>query len=83
MKFVYTTGCTCDGITINEKDVEDFSKEDLKEYVDHMVSQLTNEIEKDDMIDLIREIVERFGEYKYLYHCEQCGDNVCEYKLEF
>lgn len=82
MRFVYTTGCTCDGITINDKDINDFEQEDLKEYAVHMVSQLVNELDKDDIIDLIRDIVDRFGEYKYLYHCEQCGDDVVEYKIE-
>ena len=39
---------------------------------------------EDDNADLIwalRELIQNLGRYKFCYYCDDCGDNVSEYKL--
>jgi hypothetical protein len=79
MKFKVTDGCTCFATTINGKDINEFSDDDARVF---LVS-LVNSVKDRGLIDMmIRDVVTMTGEHKFLYHCEECGDNVCEYNLE-
>ena len=79
MKFKVTDGCTCFSTTINGKDLNEFSDEDAKLYLGYLVEHLKD---RGYIDSIIRDIVTVTGKHKFLYHCEECGDNVCEYNLE-
>lgn len=80
MEIINTEGCTCYGTTINNKDIQDYSKEELKWVLDQLILEL--DLTQTELQDIINLIVTTHGEYKFLYHCEQCDDDVCEYKLK-
>jgi hypothetical protein len=80
MKFKYTTGCLYDNLEINGKDIKEFSEDEIREYVTYAVNNI--KADKDDLIFLLKELVEQYGEYKFLYQCEDCFDNVSESTLE-
>lgn len=79
MKIEYTEGCTCYGLDVDGKPFEDLDEAKKREVFNRMVEAILKDFDIQNItIDLLRQ----YGEYKYLYHCEQCGDSVCSYTLE-
>ena len=79
MKIEYTEGCTCFGL-----DVDGVPFEDLKEYKKKIIlNKVINAIlEEFDTQNIIIDLLHDYGEYKYLSHCDECGDNICTYTIE-
>lgn len=79
MKLEYTEGCTCYGLDVDGKPFND-----LKEYKKKpILNKVINAILEDyDIQNVLIDLLRQYGEYKHLYHCEQCGDNVCSFTLE-
>lgn len=80
MIFKYLNGCLYNDLTINGKNIDDFSEDGIKEYINYVINHA--KMEKADLIFFLKELVEQYGEYKFLYQCEDCFDNVSESTLE-
>ncbi len=80
MDLVYTEGCTCYSITADGKDLNDYTISDSKSILKTLIDKL--DLEQSDVWDITSTLISRFGEYKYCYTCDECGDSVYEYKLK-
>lgn len=78
MEVVYTTGCTDWSIEVDGKDLNDYSISESKEILKKLIDSTT---EPGVIWELTSTMLERCGELKFVHHCEQCGDDVYEYKL--
>ncbi len=79
MKLEYTEGCTCYGLDVDDKPFNDLGEVSQVDVLHSVVNALCCEYDPQSiLIDLLRQ----YGEYKHLFHCDQCGDNVCSYTLE-
>ena len=79
MIFKVTDGCTDFATTINGKDLNEFSDEDARVFLVYLANNIKD---RGFMESMIRDVVTTMGERKFIRYCEQCGDNVIEYKLE-
>lgn len=79
MKINYTTGCTCDSLTIDGKESIDMPVEDIKEAI---VLSLNKVEDIATLQDMLISALEYAGEFEDLEHCEQCGDFIYSYTLE-
>lgn len=68
-----------DVITIGGKNANKFTKEEIRDVIINVVSA---DNDNADLIWALRGFISNFGEYKFCYHCDECGDNVTEYKLK-
>lgn len=68
-----------DVITVEEKDANDFTDEEIR---DMILTVINMEDDNADLIWALRELIQNLGRYKFCYHCDECGDNVVEYKLK-
>ena len=84
MKLVYTDGCTVSGLCIDGEAVNpDMSLEEAKELYKKVSEKFCETAEcSAELIGEIQDMLMQRGAYKYLYHCEQCGDSVVEYSME-
>lgn len=82
MKIVKTEGCVVSGININDVDIFDLSDEDKVKYYNQALDWLKDNYSEQSFNDIINFIVDTFGNCKYLYTCEQCGDSVHETTLK-
>lgn len=78
MKINYTTGCTCDSLTIDGRESIDLSPEAIKDAIIKALDKI-NSIS--DLQEILMTIAET-GEYEDLGHCEQCGDWITSFTLE-
>lgn len=79
MKIEYTEGCTCYGLDVDGEPFNDLDEAKKREVFNRMVEGILKDY---DIQDIIIDLLCHYGEYKYLYHCEQCGDSVCSYTME-
>ncbi len=79
MKLKYTTGCICDSLTIDGVETINMKVEDLQRVICKIIN-------KEEDIAILQQVlinlIEANGEYKYLGHCECCGDYISNYTLE-
>lgn len=80
MIFKYLNGCQYNDLTINDKSIDDFSEDDIREYINYVINHV--KMEKANLIYFLKELVEQYGKYKFLYQCQDCFDNVSESTLE-
>lgn len=76
-KFVETQGCTAFGFTVNDKDINDISKEERNEIIDYLCEKMKERVEDHTMQlpDIVRSFqVDEWGSDKE--SCDQCGDIV-------
>lgn len=67
-----------DVITVGKRNINNFTEEEIRDMILTIINM------EDDNVDLIcalRELIQNLGKYKFCYHCDECGDNVVEYKL--
>lgn len=74
---VYSTGCIVNSLCINDKNIGDINKDELK----YLTSLILEEIKKqvhDGIIPIlgILELIQP-DEIKYSEPCEQCFDSIC------
>ena len=77
-KIVETEGCTAFAVTINGKNIEDYSEEETIEIMDYIFNKLKEKVKDGStpFIDMVRAYLS-FGSYEYdPVPCEQCGDTV-------
>ncbi len=80
MKIVETEGCIVSGITIDGIDIHSISEEQRDKIFKWMESKMIED--RATFYDMLSNILSIYGDYKYLYTCEQCGDSVSETTLE-
>lgn len=78
MKINYTTGCTCDSLTIDGRESIDLSPEVIK----NAIIKALDKINSNSVLQDILMTVAETGEFEDLGHCEQCGDFIYSYTLE-
>lgn len=78
MKLEYTEGCTCYGLEVDGEPFNDLDEAKKREALDRMVEAILKDY---DIQNIIIDLLQTHGEYKHLYHCEQCGDSVCTYTI--
>ena len=74
-KFVETQGCTAFGFTVNDKDLNDISKDEQKEIVDYLCEKMKEGLDNGTV--LFSDIVRTFQTSDHGMEkeaCEQCGD---------
>lgn len=67
-----------DVITIDGKNVNRFNRDEIRDII---ISVVNANNDTTNLIWALRGFIPNFGEYKFCYHCDECGDNVVEYKL--
>ena len=68
-----------DVITVGERDANDFTVDEIR---DMIIAVINSRGDNEDLIWTLRGLVQNLGEYKFCYHCDECGDSVVEYKLK-
>lgn len=66
-------------ITINGNNIIDFTEDEIRDAIINIVSF---DNDNANLIWTLRGLIQNYGEYKFCYHCDECGDNVAEYKLK-
>jgi hypothetical protein len=79
MKINYTSGYTCDSLTIDGIESFDMPAEDIKEAI---VLSLNKVEDIAALQNILISVLEEAGEFEDLGHCEQCGDFIYSYTLE-
>ena len=67
-----------DAITVGKRNINNFTEEEIR---DMILTVINMEDDNADLIWALRELIQNLGRYKFCYHCDECGDNVVEYKL--
>lgn len=65
-------------ITINGNNIIDFTEDEIRDAIINIVSSNNDNA---NLIWTLRGLIQNYGKYKFCYHCDECGDNVVEYKL--
>lgn len=79
MKLELTDGCTGDILYIDDKNIEDFNIEELKNVLFLLIERCQNIY---TIRNIIRDYTEQFGEMEDLGRCDQCGDYSYKYTLK-
>ena len=66
-------------IIVNNKYIKDFNEDEIRDIIIEIINSGKN---KDNLVWTLRGLVQIYGKYKFCYHCDECGDNVVEYKLK-
>lgn len=67
-----------DAITVGKRNINNFTEEEIR---DMILTVINMEDDNADLIWALREFIQNLGRYKFYYCCDDCGDNVVEYKL--
>lgn len=68
-----------DIVTAGERDINGFTEEEIR---DMIIAVISSRDDNADLIWALRGLIQNLGRYKFCYHCDECGDNVVEYKLK-
>lgn len=66
-------------IIVNNKYIKDFNEDEIRDIIIEIINSGKN---KDNLVWTLRGLVQIYGKYKFCYHCDECGDDVIEYKLK-
>ena len=66
-------------IIVNNKCINDFNKDEIRDIIIEIINSGKN---KANLVWTLRGLVQIYGKYKFCYHCDECGDDVIEYKLK-
>lgn len=80
MELVYTEGCMYAGLHIDGRNPNDLHLP--KEKKQEIAKKLIEYLDESDLDAEIMNLIQFTGEFKHLYHCEECGDDVCEWKVK-
>ena len=78
MKIEYTEGCVCYGLNVDGEPFNDLDEAKKRKVFNRMVEAILKDY---DIQDIIINLLCRYGEYKHLFNCEECGDSVCSYTI--
>ena len=83
MKIEYTEGCICYGLDVDGDGFHTMTTEEQKTHFIKCLDWYKHKaIEDKDFQDFIIWLVEKYGDFDFQYHCEQCGDSVYTTTLE-
>lgn len=68
-----------DIVTVGERDINGFTEEEIRDIILTIIDSMD---ECADVFWALRGLVQNLGRYEFCYHCDECGDNVVEYKLK-
>lgn len=68
-----------DIVTVGGRDANGFTEEEIRDIILTIIDSMD---ESGDVSWALRGLIQNLGEYKFCYHCDECGDNVVEYKLK-
>lgn len=77
MKLVSQTGCTSWGIDIDDKDFNEYSKEEIR----GIAKKIIDNTEDQDLFSLLETLIGTYGKYEDLGQCDQCFDYVSRFTL--
>lgn len=80
MKLEYTDGCVCQSLTIDGKETIDMGPEELREALE---TALKNVTDVGFFQEILMSLVITQGERLSLGVCDECGDSIEKYTLEF
>ena len=66
-------------IIVNNKYIKDFNEDEIRDIIIEIINSGKNQA---NLVWALRGLVQIYGKYKYCYHCDECGDDVVEYKLK-
>ena len=66
-------------VIVNNKCINDFKEDEIRDIIIEIINSGKN---KANLVWTIRGLVQDYGKYKFCYHCDECGDDVVEYKLK-
>ena len=66
-------------IIVNNKYIKDFNEDEIRDIIIEIINSGKN---KANLVWTPRGLVQIYGKYKFCYHCDECGDDVVEYKLK-
>lgn len=76
---VMTTIGNDETIAVNNKDINDFDEDEIRDIIIEIVNSGEESV---NLVWTLRGLIKDYGKYKFCYHCDECGDNVVEYKLK-
>lgn len=76
-KIIVTEGCICYGITCDDKDLREYSTQDIYDIAKRCLDTLN----KDDLVQFIWDYTTQHGDWKSLGHCDECGDSIDEFSI--
>jgi hypothetical protein len=79
MKLEYTEGCICYGLDVDGEPFNDLDHDKKIEVFDRIFEHLDEEYGLNTMLV---DILQHYGEYKHIGHCDECGDNISSFTLE-
>lgn len=79
MKLTYTDGCMAYNLDIDNRKIEDFTLQEQKDILKSLIDKYSDIC---DLKNMIIDFLEMNAEPKFLFHCDECGDNVYEYTME-
>lgn len=79
MELEYTDGCTCTSLTVDGKRIIKMSNEELRNVIKKMLDRVEDPA---DLQNVWMNIMECIGDYEFVGHCDECGDNIIKYTLE-
>lgn len=66
-------------IIVNNKCINDFNEDEIRDIIIEIINSGKNQA---NLVWTLRGLVQIYGKYKFCYHCDECGDDVVEYKLK-
>lgn len=66
-------------IIVNNKYIKNFKEDEIRDIIIEIINNGKN---KANLVWTLIDFVKNYGEYKFCYHCDECGDDVVEYMLE-
>ena len=66
-------------IIVNNKCIKDFNEDEIRDIIIEIINSGKNQA---NLVWTLRGLIQIYGKYKYCYHCDECGDDVVEYKLK-
>lgn len=66
-------------IIVNNKCINDFNEDEIRDIIIEIINSGKNQV---NLVWTLRGLVQNYGKYKFCYHCDECGDDVVEYKLK-
>lgn len=79
MKLEYTEGCICYGLDVDGKPFNDLGEVSKVDILHSVINVLSCEY---DPQSILIDLLQQYGEYEHIGHCDECGDNISSYTLE-
>jgi hypothetical protein len=83
MKLEWTEGCVVSGLDIDGESVNYMEPDEQRAHFNKCLDWYKHRaVNDDDYLDFLIWLTEKYGDYRYVDHCEQCGDSIYTTTLE-